>query len=70
MTDIVKGFLVTLEEDIRIEDVEVIMQAIRMIKGVADVEPSVLTTEDLMNRRRIKYELRDKFYKFIKDELS
>lgn len=70
MTDRVKGFTVTLEKDIRIDDVEVIMQAIRMIRGIADVEPSISTSEDHMNRQRIKYELRDKFYKFITDELS
>ena len=70
MTDRVKGFTVTLEKDIRIDDVEVIMQAIRMIRGIADVEPSISTHEDHMNRQRIKYELRDKFYKFMNDELS
>ena len=70
MTDRVKGFTVTLEKDIRIDDVEVIMQAIRMIRGIADVEPSISTSEDHMNRQRIKYELRDKFYKFMNDELS
>ena len=66
----VKGFTVTLEKDIRIDDVEVIMQAIRMIRGIANVEPSISTSEDHMNRQRIKYELRDKFYKFMIDELS
>jgi hypothetical protein len=70
MTDRVKGFTVTLEKDIRIDDVEVIMQAIRMIRGIADVEPSISTSEDHMNRQRIKYELRDKFYKFMNNELS
>ena len=70
MTDRVKGFTVTLEKDIRIDDFEVIMQAIRMIRGIADVEPSISTSEDHMNRQRIKYELRDKFYKFMNDELS
>lgn len=70
MTDRVKGFTVTLEKDIRIDDVEVIIQAIRMIRGIADVEPSISTSEDQINRQRIKYELRDKFYKFLSDELS
>lgn len=70
MTDRVKGFTVTLEKDIRIDDVEVIMQAIRMIRGIADVEPIISTSEDHMNRQRIKYELREKFYKFMTDELS
>lgn len=70
MTDRVKGFTVTLEHDIRIDDVEVILNAVRMIKGVANVETSISTPDDHMNRERLKWELRDKFYEFIKDELS
>ena len=62
MTDRVKGFTVTLEKDIRIDDVEVIMQAIRMIRGIADVEPSISTSEDYMNRQMVKHELREKFW--------
>jgi hypothetical protein len=63
MTERVKGFTVTLEKDIRIDDVEVIMQAIRMIRGIANVEPS----DDIINRE--KYELRGKFYKFVQNRL-
>jgi hypothetical protein len=70
MTDRIKGFTVTLENDIRIDDVEEIMRAIRMIRGIANIEPSVSTSDDQMNRQRIKYELRSKFYKFMADELS
>ena len=70
MTDRVKGFTVTLERDFRDDDVEVILNAIKMIRGVANVEPSIVTSEDHINRERLKFELRDKFYKFIKDELS
>lgn len=70
MTDRVKGFTVTLDRDIRADDVEVIAQAIRMIKCVIHVEPSIVTAEDHMNRVRIKYELRDKFLKVIEEELK
>ena len=70
MTDRIKGFTVTLDRDFRDDDVEVILNAIKMIRGVANVEPSIVTGEDHMNRERLKWELRDKFYKFMKDELS
>ena len=70
MTDRVKGFTVTLEHDIRIDDVEVILNAVRMIKGVANVEPSISTSDDHMNRERLKWELRDKFYEFMKENLT
>jgi hypothetical protein len=70
MTDRVKGFTVTLEEDIRIDDVEWIMQAICMIRGIAHVEPSISTSDDYMNRQMIKHELREKFLKFYTEELG
>ena len=41
-----------------------------MIKGVADVKPSIATIDDHMNRARVKYELRDKFFQFMKDNLQ
>jgi len=70
MTDRVKGLVITLEKDIRVDDVEAIIQSIRMIRGIAHVEPSITTAEDHMNRERIKYELRGKFYKFVQEELN
>lgn len=70
MTEKVKGFTVTLEKDIRIDDVESIMQAILMIRGIANVEASISTSEDHMNRERIRREFREKFLKFYKEELD
>lgn len=35
MTDRVKGFTVTLDHDVRIDEMGVILIALRMIKGVA-----------------------------------
>ncbi|MCK9416466.1 hypothetical protein M0Q97_07400 [Candidatus Dojkabacteria bacterium] len=69
MTDRVKGFTVTLDQDYRIDDVETILNAIRMIKGVVHVEPSIVDIDDQMNQARVKYELRDKFYNFMKENL-
>lgn len=60
MTDRVKGFTVTLEKDIRIDDVQCIIDAISMIKGVIHVEPSVTTHEDHMARMRVKIEMKKK----------
>lgn len=70
MTDKVKGFTVTLEKDIRIDDVEVIVNAIRMIRGIADVEVSITTGDDYINREMIRNEFRDKFRKFYTEELK
>jgi len=70
MTSRVKGFTVTLEEDIRIDDVQAILNAVRMIKGVVHVEPSITTSNDHIIQQRLKYELSDKLLGFIKENLT
>lgn len=65
MTDRVKGFTVTLNQDYRDDDVEAILNAVRMINGVAHVEPSIVTSEDHMNRQMIRNIIREKIYKAI-----
>lgn len=39
MTDRLSGFQVTMRTDVRDDDAEAVISAIRMIKGVADVRP-------------------------------
>lgn len=41
MTDRHAGYLITLEEDVRSDDAESIINALRMVKGVLHVEPIV-----------------------------
>lgn len=65
MTDRVKGFTVTLDKDYRIDDVEAILNAVRMIHGVAHVEPSITTSEDHMNRQMIRSDMRKKLFKAL-----
>lgn len=69
MSDRVKGFVITLEKDVKIEDCELLMQTIRYMRGVADVQPSIVDSSDWINQQRVKNELRDKFYQFIKENL-
>ena len=66
MTDRVKGFTVTLEKDFRIDDVEIIQNAILMIKGVANVTPSISDIDDSINQDRIRMELRKKLFEVLK----
>ena len=42
MTDRVKGFNVTLESDVRIDDIETIMNAIKMIKGIIKLDTNII----------------------------
>lgn len=70
MTDRLKGVTVTFTQDIRDDDAQQILKAIEMIRGVAHVEPSLVTPEDHMNRQVIKSEWRNKIYEFITKELQ
>lgn len=67
MTDRIKGFTVTLEKDMRVDDVEIVHNALKMIRFVAHVEPSISTSEDHMARQLVKTELRTKFVDFLND---
>jgi len=62
MTDRLKGLIVTFESSIREDDAEAIINAIKMVKGVASVTPSVDNVDDMINRQRVKNDLRTKFY--------
>lgn len=56
MTDRVSGFVVTLKQDIREDDVESTLDAIRHIKGVLGVMPVVTSASDHINRSRVQQE--------------
>lgn len=70
MTDRVKGFTVTLAEDIRVDDIEAVLNALRMVKGVIHVEPVLNTPDDHFSKQRVKDELRDKFYDFFRETFN
>ncbi len=61
MTDRAKGCFVSFEHDIRVDDVEFLVNAIKMIKGVSEVSLNIADSNDWMNRNRIKSEIREKF---------
>jgi len=65
MTDRIKGFTIVLDSDIKDDDLEYIENAIRMIKGVAGIQRSIVNAEDYMNRERIKLEFRQKCWDFV-----
>jgi hypothetical protein len=63
MTDRLKGVVVTFNEDIRVDDAEYIINAIKMIKGVIDVSPNIVNSDDHMIRMRVENEIRQKLWK-------
>jgi hypothetical protein len=68
MSDRIKGLIVHLDKDYREDDYEAVMNAIRMLKGVTDVEPVMVDIDDHLNRQRIKRELEEKLFKVLRDQ--
>jgi hypothetical protein len=72
MTDRYYALTVVLEKDIRKDDAEQIINAIRMIKYVLDVKGNVSNPDTWMAESRAKREIGDKLfnviYPKIKDE--
>lgn len=66
MTDRVNQLVVVLEEDIRVDDVEPLLNAIRQLRGVISVEANVVGTADYAASVRAKYELGLKVREFLK----
>lgn len=67
MTDRINGVLVTLEGNIRVDDAEYILNAIRMIKGVIDVTPNVADIDHHMAYSRARIDLQGKIYDALKE---
>lgn len=60
MTDRVNRLYVALERDIREDDVEALVDAIRMMRGVMGVETHVTDEADWVADERARREVRDK----------
>ena len=65
MTDRIKGLTVALDQDYREDDVQGIINAIKLIKGVANVAPIQSHAEDFINRQRIRADLAEKLQQLI-----
>lgn len=66
MTDRIKGFYVTLEQDIRDDYFEAIKNAVLMIKGVISIKESIVDSDDFINRERIRQEYMHKLFEVLK----
>lgn len=60
MSDRIAAFIVTLEKDIRDDDAEAQLNAIRCIRGVRSVQPVVADTTLHIAEERARYELGQK----------
>jgi hypothetical protein len=66
MTDRTSQLVVVLEEDLRVDDAESILAAIRQLRGVASAEANVIGTPDYVANVRAKLELAAKVREFLK----
>jgi len=57
MTDRVKALTVVLDADYRDDDIEALVDAIKMMRCVADVRPEISTYEDYMHRARVRSDI-------------
>lgn len=57
MTDRIHALTVVLDRDYRDDDVECIVKAIEMVRGVASVEMHVTDFEDHTARERVRHDL-------------
>lgn len=69
MTDRIAAFTVVLDRDIREDDVEPLLTAIRLLRGVLTVEPHVASLDMQIAHARAKAELRSAMLKGL-DELT
>jgi ACT domain-containing protein len=66
MTDRYKAFLVTLDSDVRSDDAEPTIAAIRQIKGVIDVAPVMREIDkDHIARMRVREEIWESLRKLL-----
>ncbi len=67
MTQRYKAFLVTLANDIREDDADAILTALRMVKGVLDVSPVGADMNDHTIRTRVLSEVQDKLHRLLNE---
>lgn len=69
MTDRINSFLVVLDHDIRDDDIEPILNALRMVRHVLSVEPHVASFEDHVAESRARHELGMKALNAVRDAI-
>lgn len=65
MTDRVRNLTVVLDRDVRTDDLEVIVAAINMIKGVHSISWNPVNGDDYVNRQVLKSDFHSKLLKCI-----
>lgn len=67
MTDRLKGCVVLFDKDIRDDDCQPLIDAIRMLKHVKAVTPNLAGPDDWMCRERVRRELQEKLWSVFEE---
>ena len=67
MTERHAGYVVTLAEDLREEDAEHVINALRMVRGVLSVEPVRASLDLTVATERVKAETRERLLALLKE---
>lgn len=70
MTDRIRHITITLDRDLRDDDAKGILDAIGRIKGVATVEPRIVTGGDILARAAVAAEIGPRLYTAIAEVLD
>lgn len=65
MSDRLKGIVVTFKNDIKDEDAEDILTAIRMVKGVLSVKPLITNYEQHIAEERVRHEIHKQLFDIV-----
>lgn len=65
MTDRHAGYLVTLEQDLRADDAEPVLAAIRQLRGIAAVTPVVADMATMLGIMRARNQYREAIYQAL-----
>jgi len=65
MTDRIRHLTITLDEDIRVDNLEPIVSAIQHVRGVAGIERHVVAVQDHSARLVVRAEVRQKLHEAV-----
>ncbi len=68
MTDRYNALTVVLEENIRDDDAEALISAIRQLRGVLDVKPNVADVNSMVADSRARLELLDALIQLVRKD--
>jgi len=70
MTDRVISLLVTLDKEYRADDIQVIIDAIKMVKAVSDVTSNVFSTREQMNHYAFEKNFKHKLIRELMSKIE